>query len=108
MGVAMTGALLLFVIPVDVRKRVFVMSWRDAQTLPWGILILFGGGLPLAAAVRANGVAEFIGAQMAFADALPPIFIVLVVVTMIVFLTELTSNTIRATPVAAAELKTDV
>ena len=92
-GIAMTGALLLFVIPVDVRKRVFVMSWRDAQTLPWGILILFGGGLSLAAAVRANGVAEFIGAQMAFEDALPPIFIVLVVVTMIVFLTELTSNT---------------
>ena len=44
------------------------MNWDTAQRLPWGILILFGGGLSLAAAVKANGVAEFIGAQtVAFA-----------------------------------------
>jgi len=92
-GIAMTGALLLFVIPADARRRVFVMNWRTARHLPWGILILFGGGLSLASAVRANGVAEFLGAQMSMASSFPPILVVMCVVTMIVFFTELTSNT---------------
>ncbi len=61
--------------------------------LPWGILILFGGGLSLAAAVQANGVAEFSGAQAAGLKGVPPFVLVLAVATGVIFLTELTSNT---------------
>lgn len=92
-GIAMTGALLLFLIPADWRARRFVMDWQAARELPWGILILFGGGLSLAAAVEANGVAEFLGSQARYAAGMPSWVIVLAVTTSVIFLTELTSNT---------------
>ena len=63
------------------------------RDLPWGILILLGGGLSLAAAVKANGVTEFIGAQATILSIMPPLFILLIIVSAVVFLTELTSNT---------------
>jgi sodium-dependent dicarboxylate transporter 2/3/5 len=91
--IAMFGALLLFVIPVHVRSRTFVMSWKETAGLPWGILILFGGGLSLAAAVGANGVAEFLGSQASYFEGLPVIVIMLAVSAAVIFLTELTSNT---------------
>ena len=104
-GIAMTGALALFVIPVDVRRRVFALDWASTRDLPWGILILFGGGLSLAGAVEANGVAAFIGSlSHHFAD-MPPVIIVLLVTTTVIFLTELTSNaatTATLLPVLAA------
>ena len=92
-GIAMTGALLLFVIPVDIPRRTFVMDWPTALKLPWGILILFGGGLSLAAAVQANGVAEYIANSTQSLRSYPEFVIVLVVVAGMIFLTELTSNT---------------
>ncbi|MCH7545884.1 MAG: DASS family sodium-coupled anion symporter [Planctomycetes bacterium] len=92
-GIVMIAAMLLFVIPVDIRQHTFTMNWETARKLPWGILILFGGGLSLAGAVRANGVAEFIGAQTVAFASMPNILIVLLVVTMMIFFTELTSNT---------------
>jgi len=92
-GIAMIAALVLFVIPVDARKRVFVMDWKTAVRLPWGILILFGGGLSLASAIRVNGVSEFIGNQVVSFAGFPSVVLVLFVVAMMIFLTELTSNT---------------
>jgi solute carrier family 13 (sodium-dependent dicarboxylate transporter), member 2/3/5 len=107
-GIAIVAALTLFVIPVGAQaasrlrdpgakprsaKPGFVMDWATAEKLPWGILILFGGGLSLAAAVQANGVAEFIGAQTGFLRDMPTIVLVLAVTAGMIFLTELTSNT---------------
>ena len=92
-GIAMIAALALFVIPIDAKKRVFAMDWQTAIKLPWGILVLFGGGLSLAAAISANGVGEFIGSQVAVLGVLPGVVLVLVVTAMMIFLTELTSNT---------------
>jgi len=92
-GIAMTGALLLFVIPENVKTRTFVMDWETAIKLPWGILILFGGGLSLAAAITNNGVAEFIASYSRVLQSLPEIVVVLLITTIVVFLTELTSNT---------------
>ncbi|MCZ6837290.1 MAG: SLC13 family permease [Planctomycetota bacterium] len=91
-GIVMISAVLLFVIPVDPGKRIFTLNWQTAMKLPWGILILFGGGLSLAMAVRTNGVAEFIGAQTVAFKGVPDLVIVLLIVTMMIFLTELTSN----------------
>jgi len=92
-AIAIAGALALFVIPVNVRERRFVMDWKTAEKLPWGLLLLFGGGLSLAAAVKANGVGEFIASRVAAFHGLPSVAVVLLVVTLLIFLTELTSNT---------------
>ncbi|MFT5523291.1 MAG: sodium-dependent dicarboxylate transporter 2/3/5 [Pirellulaceae bacterium] len=92
-GIAMLAALVLFVIPVDAKSRQFVLDWNTALKLPWGILILFGGGLSLAAAVQANGVAEFLGSYARFVSGMPPVVVVVCVATGMIFLTELTSNT---------------
>ena len=103
-GIVMCAALALFMIPVDWSKREFTMKWKDAEKLPWGILILFGGGLSLAKAVKVNGVAEFL-ASYANAAAFSPVVLVLLVTAAIVFLTELTSNvatTMSLVPVLAA------
>ena len=95
-GIAMAAGLLLFVIPVNVRERVFVMDWDGARQLPWGILILFGGGLSLAEAIDANGVGAFLGAQVADLGHAPALLIVLAVVALVAVLTNLTSNTATA------------
>lgn len=92
-GIAMIAALALFVIPVDARNRVFLMDWRTAAKLPWGLLVLFGGGLSLAAAIKTNEVGTFLGCQVVGLAGLPTILLVLVVTAMVIFLTELTSNT---------------
>lgn len=104
-GIAIGGALLLFVIPVDVPSRKFTMDWQTASNLPWGILVLFGGGLSLASAVTANGVAEFLASLTRSISAVPQFAIILAVITAIVFLTELTSNLATAAtllPILAA------
>lgn len=92
-GIAMIAALVVFVIPVDTGKRVFVMDWETATGLPWGVLVLFGGGLSLAAAIRTNGVGEFLGNQVGALAGVPTVLLVLVVTAMVIYLTELTSNT---------------
>jgi sodium-dependent dicarboxylate transporter 2/3/5 len=92
-GIAVFAALSLFCIPVDVTRREFAMNWETAVRLPWGVLVLFGGGLSLAAAIGANGVGDWIGSQFAGLDAVPAFISVLAIVALVVFLTELTSNT---------------
>jgi solute carrier family 13 (sodium-dependent dicarboxylate transporter), member 2/3/5 len=95
-GIALVAGVVLFMIPVDRRRREFVMDWDTARGVPWGILILFGGGLSLANAVDVNGVADYLGAQAEVLDALPAIAIVVAITAGVVFLTELTSNTATA------------
>ena len=91
--IAMAGALILFVIPVDLKAGRFALDWDWAKRLPWGILILFGGGLSLAGAIKATGLAAWIGAGTAGLAGLSVLLIVLAVTVMIILLTELTSNT---------------
>ncbi|MCA9130113.1 MAG: DASS family sodium-coupled anion symporter [Planctomycetales bacterium] len=103
--VAMGAAMLLFLTPVCRKPLRFTMDWHTASKMPWGILFLFGGGLSLAAAVQAGGVAEFIGSQAVGLAMLPPLVLVLLATTTVVFLTELTSNaatTASLVPVLAA------
>lgn len=92
-GIAMIAALALFVIPLDLQQRVFVMDWETAARLPWGLLLLFGGGLSLAAAIQANDVDVFLGSQVGALAGWPSLPLVLAVVALVIFLTELTSNT---------------
>lgn len=104
-SIAMIAAIILFVIPARTEKRDNVMNWDTALKMPWDILILFGGGMSLAAAVKATGVAEFIGAQAGYLSGVPTIVLILMVVTAVILLTELTSNlatTATLLPVLAA------
>jgi sodium-dependent dicarboxylate transporter 2/3/5 len=104
-GVAMLAALALFLLPVDREKGIRAMDWETAVKMPWGVLILFGGGLSLAAAVEANGVSAFIGQSARGLAVLPPFALLLAVVALTVFLSEVTSNTAQVatmTPVLAA------
>jgi len=90
-GIALIGAVSLFIIPAS-RGGGSLMTWSRAATLPWGVLILFGGGLSLAGAISASGLAQTIGGSLADLGGLPVIVLVAAVTVMIVFLTEITSN----------------
>lgn len=92
-AIAMTGALVLFLIPVNIKKNQFVMDWHWASKMPWGVLILFGGGLAMAGGFKATGLATWIGNQVGLLDTAPILVLVIASVTLIIFLTELTSNT---------------
>jgi len=104
-GIAMLAAMALFLLPVDRAKGVRAMDWDTAVKLPWGVLMLFGGGLTLAASIEANGVSEFIGNSSRGFAGLHPLLLLLAITAMTVFLSELTSNTAQVAtmvPVLAA------
>ncbi len=92
-GVAVLAALALFVTPVNLRRGEFLMNWETALRLPWGLLILFGGGLSLAAALDQSGFSRYLGTLALALGDLPQWLFVAFVVAMVVFLTEVTSNT---------------
>tara|TARA_R100000027_G_scaffold7932_4_gene5987 strand:+ start:7617 stop:9233 length:1617 start_codon:yes stop_codon:yes gene_type:complete len=94
--IAIAGAIILFLIPLNLRKRLFVMNWEWAAKLPWGVLVLFGGGLALAKGFEASGLAVWVVDQVKVLEGLPMLFIVVGVTILVVFLTELTSNTATA------------
>ncbi len=95
-AIGMTGALVLFLIPVDLKRNQFVMDWHWASKMPWGVLILFGGGLALADGFKTTKLADWIGGQVSLLEHAPILVLVIAVTTLIIFLTELTSNTATA------------
>ncbi len=104
-GIAIAGAMLLFLIPADWKRLEPVLRWNSVERLPWGILILFGGGISLASAIQRSGLAEWIGTGLTAAGTWPLIGLVAVITSVIVLLTEITSNTATAAtflPVVAA------
>ena len=90
--VAIFISIILFIIPAK-NEKTRIMNWRTARGLPWGIVLLFGGGFALAEAFKVSKLSEWLGGQLAGLHGLPVIIIVLLVCLMITFLTELTSNT---------------
>lgn len=95
-GIAMLVGLLLFVVPVDSKKDIRILTWEDTKKLPWGVLLLFGGGLALAGLIKKSGLAGYIATQLEATSNIPVIGAVLVVTITILFLTEVTSNTATA------------
>ncbi|WP_213994931.1 DASS family sodium-coupled anion symporter [Arsukibacterium sp.] len=89
-------ASLLFVIPVSIKTGQRVLVWEDCAKLPWGILILFGGGLTLAAQIQQSGLADFIASQVGALGAINLLLLIVLVTSIIIFLTEITSNTATA------------
>lgn len=94
--IGMTGALLLFLIPVSLRKGVFVMNWEATRGLPWEVLLLFGGGLSLAGMIKEHGLADYLGQVSGGLSQIPPVLVICIICFGILMLTELTSNTATA------------
>lgn len=95
-GIAISAGLSLFLIPSGKTAGGSLLKWGDLRDLPWGILILFGGGLSLASAISSTGLAKWIGQGVSGLDALPILLLLFVVILIIIFLTEITSNTATA------------
>jgi sodium-dependent dicarboxylate transporter 2/3/5 len=95
-AIAIAAGLALFLLPAG-REGGMVLEWKDAESgLPWGVLLLFGGGLSLAGAVAGTGLDDWFGQQVSGLAALPVVVLIACVVTIVLFLTEVTSNTATA------------
>lgn len=96
LAIAMVVAVALFIIPggtgADGSKQ-RLLDWKTAETLPWGTLLLFGGGLALSGQFTASGLSEWIGEQLSGLGNVPVWVLVLLVVLLVLSMTELTSNT---------------
>ncbi|TXB68267.1 anion transporter [Paracoccus aurantiacus] len=95
-AIAIAAGIALFILPARGRTEM-VLNWKDAEDgLPWGVLLLFGGGLSLAGAVASTGLDQWFGQQVQGLGSLTPLMLVAAVTTLILFLTEVTSNTATA------------
>ena len=94
--IAIAGALLLFLIPVNLKKREFLLDWKTAVTIPWDIIVLFGGGFALAQGFSESGLTRWLAEQLTVLQGFNSILIIAAVVLLVVFLTEVTSNTATA------------
>ncbi len=90
-SIGLFGALLLFIIPIKKNQR--ACSWETASKIPWGILLLVGGGIALSKAFNITGLASWIGSFSVFFDGYNIFLLIIIFVTLIIFLTELNSNT---------------
>lgn len=91
-GISMMGAFALFVIPFKLSKGEFTLVWKDTQKLPWGILILFGGGLALASGLSHAGLIELVANMIAANKGLSLLVVTLLLIVFMLFMTELMSN----------------
>ena len=87
----MASGILLFTLPARNGKR--IINWNDALTIPWGIMLLFGGGMALASGFQETGLAEWFGLQITLFQELSLFFLIIILITLVNFLTEVTSNT---------------
>jgi len=90
--VAMFISILLFIIPAGKEGKERIMDWNTAQRIPWNIVLLFGGGFALALGFQSSGLAIWFGEQLLWTKGIHPYLILLAVVALMSFLTELTSN----------------
>ena len=103
--IAIGGALLLFIIPSDLKNKEFLLDWKTATTIPWDILILFGGGFALAQGFSESGLTHFIAGQLSVLEGSNMVLVVAAIAFLVIFLTEITSNTATASlslPIMAA------
>jgi sodium-dependent dicarboxylate transporter 2/3/5 len=95
-AIAIAAALLLFAIPLPRARFRTALDWDTARGIPWGILLLFGGGLALAGAFQSSGLSDWVGGRLAAMQGVPLPIVILTTAAVFVFLTELTSNTATA------------
>tara|TARA_R100000935_G_scaffold35830_1_gene56617 strand:+ start:888 stop:2282 length:1395 start_codon:yes stop_codon:yes gene_type:complete len=89
--IAMFSGILLFTLP-STKPGENIINWEEAVKMPWGIILLFGGGMALAAGFEVTGLASWLGSRMTLLQALPLLLLVVVIITSVNFITEITSN----------------
>ncbi|MGD8620246.1 MAG: DASS family sodium-coupled anion symporter [Gammaproteobacteria bacterium] len=94
--IAIAGALLLFIVPAGGAQRVALLDWSTAVRIPWDIIVLFGGGFALAAGFSETGLTTWLAEQLRVLAGVPVPLIILGVGALVIFLTEMTSNTATA------------
>ncbi|MEM9917412.1 MAG: DASS family sodium-coupled anion symporter [Bacteroidota bacterium] len=90
--IAIIAGVALFLLPAASARKRPILLWEEAVKLPWGILLLFGGGLALAQGFKTSGLAAWIGGQMSLLNGLPLLLLLLILIAAVNFLTEITSN----------------
>ncbi|WP_340692880.1 SLC13 family permease [Hyphomonas sp.] len=100
MMIAIAGGVMMFIVPAGGGEKRALLSWQEAERLPWGVLVLFGGGIALGNAVSRTGLSEWLGSHLSVMSSFPPILFIAVVVMLVIFLTELTSNVATMTTLA--------
>ncbi|MBE0532828.1 MAG: DASS family sodium-coupled anion symporter [Rhodospirillales bacterium] len=94
--IAIFAALAIFMTPVEPRNKIFLLDWTATQNLPWGVLLLFGGGLSLGAAILDTGLSKWIADSMSMASDWPSWVMVVIVVLAVMTISHFTSNTATA------------
>ncbi|HNP19433.1 MAG TPA: DASS family sodium-coupled anion symporter [Fulvivirga sp.] len=89
---AMIGGILMFSTPIDLKRKEFLMNWEDTSRLPWGILLLFGGGMALANGLAEVGIIDLIGKFVSAQSGLQIIALTAIVTALVLILTEFMSN----------------
>jgi sodium-dependent dicarboxylate transporter 2/3/5 len=92
-SIAVATSLLLFMIPSKDKPKEMLLTWAKVRELPWGILLLFGGGFAIAGGFNSTGLSNLIGNLFAHLEVDNPFFIIIIVCFVLTFLTEITSNT---------------
>ncbi|MGB3167419.1 MAG: DASS family sodium-coupled anion symporter [Alteraurantiacibacter sp.] len=101
--IAVAASLALFVLPDGTGRR--LLDWREADRAPWGVLLMFGGGLALAGGMTRTGLADWLGNALLFLDGVPIVIVAMALVAMVILITEFASNVATASgimPVVAA------
>lgn len=91
---AIFGVVLCFLVPSGSRREPgsSLLDWKTAESIPWGVVLLFGGGMALAGAIRGSGLGDWVGSELEIFAALPALLVILLVATLVIFVTEVTSN----------------
>ena len=111
--IAVVGAIAFFILPSGARSAPSapLLDWSSAERIPWGVVLLFGGGLSLASAMTSTGLAAYLATYFDFLGAMPVFFVVLAIVVLVLSMTEVTSNVATASAllplIGAIALATD-
>ncbi|HMQ53561.1 MAG TPA: DASS family sodium-coupled anion symporter [Anaerolineae bacterium] len=95
--ISILGALAMFIVPTNFQKNEFLLDWKSAAKIPWGVVILFGGGLALTDGVSKVALDTWVTGQLTVLSGMAVIVLLAVIVFIAIFLTEVTSNTATAT-----------
>ncbi len=95
--IAVAAGLALFMLPDGTGRP--LLTWQEADRAPWGVIMMFGGGLALAAGMQASGLADWLGNALLPLSAVPLIFVALAIVAMVVLITEFASNVATASAI---------
>lgn len=95
---AIIGVVLCFLVPSGSKeeKGTAVLNWKTAETIPWGVLLLFGSGMAIAAVIRSSGLGGWVGEELGILSNLHPFILIIIITTIVIFVTEVTSNVATA------------